>query len=165
MGLPESIDIWDSEASLVDPELDLMYVDRVALDIAAILECGDVAEAAYQPGDGTFYGIVLVPLRSLFAARPRVKDGRTWQQHAVSGMGATGQPGYVHDGYLLTLVENVSYPIRLGNRGRDLAADYIAEHWKLPGASAVSVVLLLRAISHHLDRHAAGRGDTRAATG
>jgi len=145
--LPESIKIYEGERSSVDPDLAFAYIAEVAKDTATILT-GErpwgVAEIAYQPGDGTRYNLVIVPLTLMAYARPRVANGRIWERHAVSGIDYDGH------GYLVCLVDGHCYPLRLGDRGV-LAASYIAEHWKLPDVSAVSVALLLRAISHELD--------------
>jgi hypothetical protein len=139
--------MYDTEREWTDEHLDLPYIADVAEDVARALRGGKPAEVAYQPGDGTSYGLVFTPLSALERARPRVKDGRPWNANAVSGM---GYPAYEPGGYLVSHVENVAYPVRLGDRGV-LSASYIEEHWKLPLASAVSVALLLRAISAHLD--------------
>lgn len=162
---PPSITTYDAEVRALgfDPsaELDLEYVDAVAADLAAILAAGRVAEAAYQPGDGTCYRLVIVPLAALKAAQPRVKDGQVWQRHAVAGMkrrdggddGADGDGFYEPTGYLVCQVENSCYPIRLEGRGPDsgLAAGYLAEKWNLGFPSAVAVAVLLRAVCYHLD--------------
>lgn len=160
---PDSILTYETEvASLgfdVASELDLEYVDAVASDLARILAGGGVAEACYQPGDGTRYALVIVPLASLRAAQPRVKDGNVWERHAVSGMkrrdggddGGDGSEFYDPSGFLVCRVEGSCYPLRLWGRGGDLAAGYIAEHWDVGYPSAISIAVLLRAVAYHLD--------------
>ncbi len=153
---PESIEIWDGERAehLVDRGLDYDYIDGAAQAIATALRLGIPVEVNYQPGDGTRYKMVLVPLRGLVTAPERIVDGRPWGKHAIDGM---KNPDHTCDldfydprGYLLSFVDGDSYPIRLGDRG-DLSHDYIGSHWKLPDVSAVSVAILLRATSFYLD--------------
>lgn len=146
--------IYDRERDLgwVHPDLDLEYIEGAGADIASILlDDGACAEIAYQPGDGTFYGLVFVPLRSLVPARPRVKDGRVWEQRAARGMfdDAVGHKQYNQQGYLVAWVENAVYPIHLGDRGV-IAANYVAEHWNTSPCSAHSLALLFRTVSHFL---------------
>lgn len=165
----DSITIYDHEREdgLVDPGLDFGYIDGVAADIAAILAHEPrPAEVCYQPGDDTRYPLVFVPLVTLINARPRVVDGVAWEQHAVSGMAnknrssdrVAGAEFYEPHGYLVVWVDHAAYPLRLGDRGV-LASGYIAEHWKTGSsdrldASAVSLAILFRAISHYLDKWA-----------
>lgn len=155
---------YETEARLQNPDLDLAYIEDVASDLAAALHGGQPAEVAYQPGDGTFYGLVFTPLRRLATARPRVKDGVQWDRRSCRGMlsGGRGDSGDKYDptGYLVSHVENVAYPVRLGGRdGRDLAADYVGEHWNCRGESAVSLAILFRAVSHFLDEWASHDDD------
>lgn len=147
-------------------DLDYLYVDGVGQDVAAILLAGHPAEVAFQPGDGTFYGLVFLPLNSLRAARPRVVRGAEWERHAVRGMGNVSANGYGADGFLVSYVEHACYPLRLGERGT-LAATYIEEHWNTNGASAVTLAILFRSISWWLDNlrlKAAPEEGHRAAT-
>jgi hypothetical protein len=146
---PPSIEIYEVEQQQgwVHDELDLGYIDQAARDIAESLARDVPAEVAYQPGDGTFYGLVIVPLRILETARPRVVNGVEWDRHACRGMGAE----YERTGYLVAHVDHRSYAIRLGGRMGDIASSYIAEHWDLPLVSACSVAILLRAVNYHLD--------------
>lgn len=165
---PASIEIHDYEREqrLVDPQLDLGYIDGAAADVAAILHRDRrPAEVCYQPGDGTRYPLVFVPLTVLGTARPRVKRGEEWERHAVAGVArpdrtdpAPAADFYDPHAYLVVWVDHAAYPLRLGDRGV-LAASYVCEHWKTGGrgadqldSSAVSLALLFRAISHHLDR-------------
>lgn len=153
----------------VDEGLDFDYVDHVGADVASTLANDEVAEVAYQPGDGTYYGLVFVPLRLLRSARPRVKDGRAWERHAVRDMfaplavverrhGSAYDPrAYDPNGYLIVWVEHAAYPLQLGDRGT-LAASYVAEHWNTSPVSACSLAILFRAVSHYLDKwHDVGR--------
>ena len=163
--LPASIVLYDGEADYQHPDLDLLYIDGVAADVAATLHDRECAEVCYQPGDGTRYGLVFVPLRSLVPARARVKDGQEWDRHSCGGMvdasaarinfaADINRLPYLENGYLVARVEGGAYPIRLGGRGSrpDIVMPYVAEHWSAHGASAVSIAILLRAISVHLDR-------------
>lgn len=157
LDIPESLVIYEHEHAFLSPEIDLRYIDEAANDIAAIIAHHGVAEIAYQPGDGTFYGLVFVPLQLLEYARPRVKDGFPWDRHAVRGMkraGAKAADGggeyYGRDGFLISYLDHASYPLRLRRDGEVISADYVAEHWNAKGASAVSLALLFRAVAHHL---------------
>lgn len=152
---PASIEVWEDEKGYVCEGLDLDYIDGVAADLADSLFVGASAEACYQPGDGTRYSMIFVPLRSLQTARPRVKDGREWQSRAVDGMGdKTG--GYDERGYFVSITDHACYPIRLGpGRTNLLASTYVAEHWKQNRTSSVSITILFRAVAYHLDRLAA----------
>lgn len=139
--------IYDTEREWVEADLDLAYIGEVAEDVARALRVGKPAEVAFQPGDGTLYGFVFTPLTGLVRARPRTFNGRESHSNAIGGMGF---PEYEDGGYLVSKVEGRSYPLRLGHRGV-LAASYVGEHWDLSEVSAVSVALLFRAISAHLD--------------
>jgi hypothetical protein len=154
---PASITIYDAERAYADDRLDFAYIDEVACEAAYYLEDATPTEVNYQPGDGTRYPLVIVPLRALFSAPPRVVDGTAWGRHAVDGMGhspaVAAADYYDPTGYLVTWVGHASYPFRLGERGNVLAADYVDEHMGKPGAaSAVSLAVLFRAISYHLDQ-------------
>jgi hypothetical protein len=158
---PESITTFEAERPWQDADLDLAYVDALALDLARILKAGGVAEASYSPGDGTRYCLVIVPLTSLRAGQPRVVEGRVWERHAISGMkradgddGGHGDAFYHPSGYLLSIVNHGTYPIRLEGRGPNsgIAGSYVDEHWgNLGPTSGVSVAILLRAICFHLE--------------
>lgn len=155
MALPESIEVWDGERAeqLVDPHLDFDYIDTVAADVAAYLVTRDPVEANYQPGDGTRYKLVFTPLKGIGAASGRTVDGRQWGRRAIDGMSDPEHPDYYDpSGCLLSFVEGGCYPIRLGERRNCLSSEYVAEHWKQTSVSAVSIAILLRAISYHLDR-------------
>lgn len=147
---PASITAYETEALWQHSDLDLAYIDAVGNDLARLLRLGKPVEVNYQPGDGTRYPLVFVPLRDLASARPRVKDGVEWERHAVSGMGAAASGGYDRGGYLVSWVEHGCYPIRLGDRGI-LAASYVGAHWDCHGTSAVSLALLFRSVSWWLD--------------
>lgn len=165
--LPASIEIYDAERKQgwVDPELDFEYIDRVAEDTAVILSrmIRASAEICYQPGDGTRYPLVIMPLQNLYATNPRVVDGASWGRHAVSGIhnrdigkavndDLDGEDHYGEEGFLISWVEHSCYPVRLRRRVPDLAADYVAEHWKTSTTSACSLAILFRAIAFHIDR-------------
>lgn len=156
----DAIQVWESEreAGYVHPDLDLDYIDGLAADLASILQT-EVAEAVYQPGDGTRYPLVIVPLAIVRAGRPRVKNGVAWERHAASGMvgmdarereAEDGSGYYGEGGYLVSWVERTCYQTRLQNR--DLAAVYVAEHWGCSLVSACSLAILLRAVGHYLDK-------------
>lgn len=150
--------VSDSEREFLHPGLDLSYVDALGADLARILRNGDVAEAAYQPGDGTRYSLVIVPLSTFRAGQPRVYNGSVWERHAVSGMkrpggddGGDGSGFYADGGHLLCFSEKRCYPVWLAaGEERSLAAGYLADHLDLPPVSAVSIVILLRAICVHM---------------
>lgn len=138
-------------------DLDLDYIDGVAGDIAQSLRMGGPVEACYQPGDGTRYGLVFVPLRALTTARGRVKDGVTWDVQAVSGVSRYDaeaeeyqyEPGAV----LVAWAEHSAYPLRFdGRRGDAVAGAYVAEHWCDGNmVSGCTLALLFRTISWHLE--------------
>lgn len=160
--LPESIQLYEAESRLVAPDLDFDYIDGLASDLADILQTS-VAECVYQPGDGTRYPLVITPLFMLRHGRPRVKDGSVWEQHAISGVrapnAADGDQGFAFydtTGFLVSWIEHAAYPIRLGGGRGTLAASYVAEHWDAGQGSGATLAILLRAISHHLDRWAGG---------
>ena len=163
--LPPEIEIHEAEQRFVDPGLDFPYIVGLAEDIAGLLHDRSVAECVYQPGDGTRYPLVFVPLTVLQHGRGRTVGGRTWEHHAVSGMAAPGRdrddvPGYRYydsAGFLIAWIDHGVYPLRLGGRGsKPLAHEYVMEHWGAPTASAVSLALLFRAISTRLDKLAPG---------
>lgn len=148
----ESIDKWEAEERerLYDPDLDLAYVDQAAHDVADVLTRTVLsAEVCFQPGDGTRYPLVFVPVVALVAARPRVVDGREWATRAVEGLG-----DYDRNAFLVAWVEGACYPLRLGGRhGMGLAASYVAEHWKTTMGSGATLALLFRAVAFYLDRY------------
>jgi hypothetical protein len=146
----------------VHPQLDYDYIAQCAEDIAADLSDG-CAEVAYQPGDGTFYGLVFVPLMQLVPARPRVKDGVAWEARAIRGMfGYSGQmayfenvvvPAYDRYGFLIAWVEHAAYPLALGpGTSEGIAATYVAEHWNTTPVSATSLAILFRGIAAELEK-------------
>lgn len=154
---PASIVTYDVEERWLDEDLDLPYIDAAAAHIAGLLHTGATVEVAYQPGDGTRYPLVFVPLASLRATPGRVFRGEEWERHAVSGMSdrnddptADGAYYYGDTGYLIVWVEHGSYPLRLKGRGH-LDSGYVASHWNAPEQSAVSLALLFRAIACYLD--------------
>lgn len=142
-----------------DPGLDHDYIDGAAGDIAQALRMGATAECCYQPGDGTRYGLVFVPLRAMTTARPREKDGVKWDALAVSGMARLNRnvdpPEYEYDegGVLIVWVEHSAYPLKMDGRGGDqVAGGYVEEKWAGGNkVSAGSLALLFRTISWHLD--------------
>lgn len=160
--LPEEI-VYEAEREHVDPDLDFLYIDGLAQDLAGLLAAKAVAECVYQPGDGTRYPLVFVPLLALRHGRGLELEGREWEHHAVGGMKANsaeavpddapGSRWYDPAGYLICWVDHADYPLRLGGRGhKSLAGDYVGDKWKTTAVSAVSLALLFRAISIHLDR-------------
>lgn len=165
--LPESITVYEGENEYLDGDLDYAYVDALAADMADLLQTS-VAECCYQPGDGTRYPLVIVPLFMLRHGRPRVVEGTEWERHAVSGIShpdidvknyrqaqtRVGADYYHPNGYLISWVEHACYPLRLGDRGI-LTGDYVGDHWGTSISSGVALAILFRAISHHLDRWAA----------
>lgn len=150
-----SITQHEVEARFTSDQLDFDYIDEVAYDIAWALRSHRAVEAAYQPGDGTFYGLVFTPLYTLLTARERVKDGVGWDRHACRGQRFEPSGRYSPGGFLVSYIEHAAYPIRLGDRD-EIAADYISEHFfdGKSAESAVSVAILLRAISWWIDQGA-----------
>lgn len=55
----------------VAENLDLPYVERVGRAIAEAIGKNEPIEANYQPGDGTSYGLLFVPIQELDVAPPR----------------------------------------------------------------------------------------------
>lgn len=160
MDVPETpIIMLDTEQAegWYHPDLDLDYIDGVAGDVAQALRMGATAEACYQPGDGTRYGLVFVPLRAMTTARGRVKDGVAWDVHAVSGVSqyddVAEEYRYEEGAVLIAWAEHSAYPLRLDGRGGDaVAGGYVAEHWCDGNmVSGCSLALLFRTISWHLD--------------
>lgn len=150
---------YESEKQWRHPNLDLPYVLGVATDLAELLEDG-AAEVAYQPGDGTFYGLVFLPLLNMAPARPRVVDGIEWETRAIRGM-FRGDGKRAHfedleplaydpDGYLVAWVEHAVYPLSLARGRSDLAATYVAEKFNTTLTSAVSLAVLFRALAAKL---------------
>lgn len=172
-GADPSIVVHEAERELLHPDLDFRYITQAASEIAATLAPGEpfagVAECCYQPGDGTRYPLVFVPLALLVPTRGRIADGREWERNACAGMfnrdddaaalaeaaerGILAAPHrtYVANGYLVVRVEGAAYPLALGGRSSLVGADYVAEHWNARGSSALTLAILFRAIGYHLD--------------
>lgn len=159
MDAPSSILTYPAEDEYLHRDLDLPYVDALALDLARILSAGQVAEASYEPGDMTRYRLVIVPLSALRAGQARVSPrGSVGNRHAVVGMkrsggddGGNGAAFYADHAYLVCVGDR-SYPMWLEPAGgAGIAADYVASNFDLPATSAVSVAILLRAVCAHLD--------------
>lgn len=168
--LPASIVLYDQEEHHRSDELALDYIDAVAAETAGILARGEAAEIMLQPGDGTAYGIVIVPLRILNRVQPRIAESglvcnsaamggmlsssRVHQLGAKHGIEGLNELPYIEDGYLVSFVDSryTSYPIRLGKgRGRDLVADYVDKSWAMQSVeSSITIAVLLRAISYYL---------------
>lgn len=149
------IDRWEGEERYYHEDLDLGYIAGAGFDLARALSRGTAAEIAYQPGDGTFYGLVFVPLAYVETAAPRVVNGASWDRHACRGVlspDAHGAYFYAPNAFLIAWLDHATYPVRLGNRGRELAVSYVAEHWQTSIVSAGSLALLFRAVSWYLDR-------------
>lgn len=143
---PQSIFLFDVDEDFCNPDLDLEYIDASARELAASLRTRVLStEIAYQPGDGTFYGIVFTPLAGLITAPPRVKSGVEWDRHAVRGL------DYEDGNVLVSWIEHQAYPLALAGRQRDIAANYVAEHWGTSLASGVTLALLFRAMAWHFD--------------
>lgn len=143
---PQSILLFDHDHDYCRPELDFEYIDASARELAASLRTRVLAtEIAYQPGDGTFYGIVFTPLAGLITAPPRIKDGVEWDRHAVRGL------DYEDGNVLVSLLDYAAYPLALAGRQRDIAANYVAECSNVSLASGVTLALLFRAMAWHFD--------------
>lgn len=139
---------WEAEERerLYSPGLDLDYISSTAKQIALAMDEDQVSEASYQPGDGTRYALVFVPLMAIkYRAPARVKDGRAWGDKAVDGL------LYDHGCALVCWVDGPCYPLRLVDRSVDLAASYVAEHWKTTQVSGATLALLFRAVAWHLE--------------
>lgn len=52
--------------------LDGPYVDKIANEVAVALWTGTPVEVNFQPGDGTRYQLVFLPLQNLKSASPRI---------------------------------------------------------------------------------------------
>ena len=124
----------------VAAELDMEYVAEMAAAIAAELNRGWPVEVAFQPGDMTFYGLVFTPLW-VTAIVPQEGEVR-----ACRGMGT-------HRGAtLVSYVDHTAYPIDLSPDRGYLHWSYISEKFfgGSPTSSAVTLTLLLRAISERM---------------
>lgn len=157
--LGPAIILYDVEAEYQHPDLDLAYIDKVASEAADQLryarnlderQTPAGVEIAYQPGDGTFYGIVLVELFLLSGTSGRVKNGVQWESNAVRGVSMNSIGWYEPGSFLVSVIESGAYPLRLGDSD-PVAGSYISEHWGLSRVSALSVAILLRAISWYLN--------------
>lgn len=132
---------WEIEEHRYTEEIDWPYVLAVASDVALTLREGSPAELAFQPGDGSRYALVFVPLWRLVPARPRIFEGKPWSKIAVDGVSPR------EGAALICQVEGgPSYPLRLHPRGV-LSIDYVAEHWGATGASAVILTALFRGVA------------------
>lgn len=124
--------------------LDLAYVRATGEDIAVAIREGYVIEAAFQPGDGTRYDLVVVPLGydKIQFARPRVKEGREWETIALDGFNTARKDGTA---ILVVWNEHGAYPFDLASPA---AWPYVAE--KLAnGNSASGITLSLLLIAAH----------------
>lgn len=149
----QGIVMFDAErdAGYYHPSLELDYIDDVGNDIAESIAKGMSAEAAYQPGDWTFYGIVVTPLTSLIAARS--KSGSS-EHHAVRGMARGDESGtfeYPDATVIVCWVDHGCYPFDISDP-RGLAASYVGEKLGSNAVSGASIALLLRSVAYHLDR-------------
>src|SRR4051812_17808853 len=94
--------------------LDYGYIESSAEEVARALRRGRPVEIAFQPGDGTFYGLVFTPLGispQLETAAPRVKDGLEWDRHACKGVGVGLDYG---EGWaLVSYVEHAACPFEI----------------------------------------------------
>lgn len=155
-----SLVLYEGEYEYLHPDLDAAYITGTAVDVAGILRDDRTAEVAYQPGDHTYYGIVIVPLRTLHRAKPRVTD-HEWDAHGVRGMldEARANPDLTglarinsmphrRDAYLVcNTVAGRLFPVILDDQ---LASWYVGENLDYTMTSAVSVTVLLRAIAVEL---------------
>jgi hypothetical protein len=144
-----------SIAEYVAQRLDAVYVNRVAQEVAASLKASRPIEAAFQPGDGTHYGLVFVPLVSLASARPRVWEHGVGDLHACRGM------RYEPCATLVVWVEHGAYPFLLDGRRSFIADDYVAENLcpNAGPASAAALAILLRAIADRLSTEDTAEAD------
>lgn len=148
---PESITMYPGEEDRYEPDLNFGYIDQTAHDVALVLDRTVLsAEVDYQPGDGTRYPLVFVPLAAMTPANDD-HGGR-----AIKGV------KYDRGMFLVCWVEHPCYPLRLAGRGgSDIAADYVSEKWKTSSGSAVSLALLFRGVAYYLDRFDRSREEAR----
>jgi hypothetical protein len=77
----------DEVATFVGARLDAAYVREVAKAVASALADGAPVEVAFQPGDGTRYDLVFVPVQALRTAPPRrTTSGVEWDDRAALGV-------------------------------------------------------------------------------
>lgn len=137
----------DRKDGLVDAALDFDYIRETAAFVAAALADNRVCEANYQPGDGTRYPLVFVPLASVLSAPARIVNGRDWGTRAINGVAMDEVGRYDHGWALVSLVGSESYPIRLSDRTLALTSSYVAEKWNQTGVGSASLAILLRSIA------------------
>lgn len=127
----------------VKERLDEDYVRQTAGAVAAALRGqGEPIGVAFQPGDGTRYDLVFVPVQNLRHAPGRVKNGETWG--AAPELGISREPG----------TALVSWP-RHGAIGLDLRTGgfepvYLLELFDTTLGSACTLAILFEAIAEAL---------------
>lgn len=138
---------------LFDGEPDLDYIDHMGSAVAVDLSVEDhgsirprISAVNYQPGDGTRYELIFTPL-SMMTQHRRQGEG-----DVCEGMIATGSIFYKFGATLVSIVNaGACYPLALAREPGTLAPSYVAEHWKVPRASAAALILLFEAIAGHLE--------------
>ena len=137
--------LLDAEREYVHPDLDYDYVWSVAGKMARSIRAGHPVECAYQPGDGTRYGIVIVPLDLL--KRVQASGGGTaGSVRLASLIMEPAFSGWDYDGaHLVVIAEHGSAVVKLGHVYYYLVMDYLG--YSHSACSAVSVALLLRAVA------------------
>lgn len=155
--LPVSIRIPPEEQHLPWDRLDYVYIDAVARYVANCLVDKVSVEACYQPGDGTCYNLVFVPLVGLATAPPRHSDTNVpWEQHAVKGVAAhrdvrdfqASRNFYAPTACLVTWVGYTSIAI---NFPINMTADYTGQKFTTSIVSGFALAVLLRAIGFHME--------------
>lgn len=145
--LPPSIKLFDHEDAHSD--LDYSYIDTVGAYVAERFAAGVTSEVAYQPGDWTFYGLVIAPLHALDSAPARKDDGETHAFRGAARRGPGGEWAYPDTWALVCWNENGSYTFDLEHQD-GIEGYYVGDKLGAPPVSGVSIALLLRSIAWHL---------------
>lgn len=127
----------------VAERLDQRYVRQVARDVAQAVRDGVPIEVCFQPGDGTRYDLLFVPVHELRAARGRAVEGQSdWDHRCAFGVSR-------HVG--ATVVAWTGH----GAAGLDLACggfvgEYLAELYGTTLGSGAALEMLLDAVAETL---------------
>lgn len=125
--------------AMVEAELDGEYVRDVALWVARSLRVGLPIGAAFQPGDGTRYDLVFLPVQGLQHAPGRVVRGEPWP--AETDFGISREPGTAFVAWY-----------RNGSSGFDFRSGgfepiYLGEIFDTTAGSACTIAVLFNAIA------------------
>jgi hypothetical protein len=130
---------------LIERELDMPYVGRVAAAVASALRADTVIAANWQPGDGTCYRLVFVPIENLPHAPPRIAPlgddevPRAWDERCSFGL--SREPGKA----LVTWVDNGASGFDLSCGG--FVGGYVAKCFRTTEGSGVALALLFNLIA------------------